>query len=33
MTRSDRQFLIEYYRDDIHKLSALVDHDLSLWLK
>jgi hypothetical protein len=29
----DRRFLIEYYRDDIGKLSAMLDRDLSAWLR
>jgi hypothetical protein len=28
----DRQYLLDYYRDDIKKLSNLLDRDLSTWL-
>jgi hypothetical protein len=28
----DRQMLIDYYKDDIQKLAALIDRDLSGWL-
>ena len=28
----DREYLIDYYRDDVLKLSALLDRDLSSWL-
>jgi hypothetical protein len=30
---ADRQFLIDYYRPDIQRLSQLLDRDLSHWLK
>jgi hypothetical protein len=33
MDPADRQFLVDYYRDDIRKLSSLVDRDLSSWLR
>jgi hypothetical protein len=33
MSPQDRQFLIDYYREDMCKLSALLDRDLSQWLK
>jgi hypothetical protein len=29
----DRRHLIEYYRDDIQKLAALLNRDLSAWLR
>jgi hypothetical protein len=29
---ADRQYLIDYYRDDIQRLAALLDRDLSAWL-
>jgi hypothetical protein len=29
----DRQVLIDYYKDDIQKLAALIDRDLSAWLR
>jgi hypothetical protein len=32
MSSDDRQFLIEYYRDDILRLSSLLHRDLSGWL-
>ncbi len=32
MDRQDRKYLVEYYRDDIGKLSKLLDRDLSSWL-
>jgi hypothetical protein len=32
MSPQDRQFLIDYYRDDITKLSALLNRDLTHWL-
>jgi hypothetical protein len=32
MDRPDREFLIGYYREDILKLSAMLDRDLSAWL-
>jgi len=33
MNPADRQYLIEYYRDDIQQLSSLLDRDLSSWLR
>jgi hypothetical protein len=32
MEARDRQFLIDYYREDIMKLAALLNRDLSAWL-
>ena len=32
MDRTDREYLIDYYREDIHKLSQLLGRDLSDWL-
>jgi hypothetical protein len=32
MLPADREFLTDYYRDDIAALAALLDHDFSLWL-
>jgi hypothetical protein len=32
MHPSDRQHLIDYYREDVMKLAALLDRDLSMWL-
>ncbi len=32
MDPADRQFLVDYYRDDIRALAALLDRDLSPWL-
>jgi hypothetical protein len=32
MDERDRQYLLDYYRDDIKKLSNLLDCDLSGWL-
>jgi hypothetical protein len=32
MDLRDRQYLIDYYREDITKLASLVDCDLSAWL-
>jgi Sulfotransferase family len=29
----DRQYLVDYYREDIEKLAALLDTDLSAWLR
>ena len=29
----DRAFLVDYYREDIRKLSGLLDRDLSAWLR
>jgi hypothetical protein len=31
-TPADREHLVEYYRDDIGKLSKLLDRDLTMWL-
>jgi Sulfotransferase domain len=28
----DRQYLVDYYREDVMKLAALLDRDLSMWL-
>lgn len=33
MTARDRQFLVEYYREDMLALSALLDRDLTAWLR
>lgn len=33
MTAEDRQWLVDYYRDDIRKLGALLDRDLGSWLR
>jgi hypothetical protein len=33
MSTTDRTTLIDYYRDDIQKLAALVNRDLSAWLQ
>ena len=33
MDPSDRQYLIAYYREDIAKLSTLLNRDLSAWLR
>jgi hypothetical protein len=33
MDASDRSYLCDFYRDDVGKLSALLDRDLSAWLK
>jgi hypothetical protein len=33
MLPADRTFLIDYYRDEIGKVAALLDRDLSAWLK
>jgi hypothetical protein len=33
MSATDRTTLIDYYRDDIQKLAALVNRDLSAWLQ
>jgi Sulfotransferase family len=33
MSAQDRAFLIDYYKDDIHKLGNLLDRDLSNWLR
>ena len=32
MDAKDRQYLVDYYREDIAKLAALLNHDLSSWL-
>ena len=32
MDPNDRQYLIGYYRDDVQKLAAMLDRDLSGWL-
>jgi hypothetical protein len=32
MDSADRQYLVDYYRDDIHRLSTLLDRDLTHWL-
>ena len=29
----DRELLIDYYKDDIHRLRQLLDRDLSAWLR
>jgi hypothetical protein len=33
MDPADRQYLVDYYRDDIHHLALLLDRDLSAWLR
>lgn len=33
LAAKDRQYLLEYYRADIEKLSILLERDLSVWLK
>ena len=33
MDPNDRRYLIDYYRDDIQRLAALLDRDLSAWLR
>jgi Sulfotransferase family len=33
MAPHDRRYLIDYYRDDIQRLAALLDRDLSAWLR
>jgi hypothetical protein len=33
MEPRDRRYLIEYYHDDIQRLAALLDRDLSVWLR
>ena len=33
MDRTDRRFLVDYYRDDIEKLAVLLDRDLTGWLE
>jgi len=32
MNASDRQYLVDYYRDDVMKLAGLLNRDLSAWL-
>jgi len=32
MDPADRQYLVDYYRDDIRRLSTLLDRDLTSWL-
>jgi len=32
MHPGDRQYLVDYYREDVMKLAALLDRDLSMWL-
>jgi hypothetical protein len=33
LAQEDRRFLIDYYKDDIHRLQQLLDRDLSAWLR
>ena len=33
MAERDRQYLVEYYRDDVRKLEGLVERDLSAWMR
>jgi len=33
MDPGDRQYMIQYYREDIRKLAALLGRDLSRWLR
>ncbi len=33
MTHEDRQLLIDYYKDDVERLSGLLNHDLQHWLR
>ena len=33
MQPEDRRYLIDYYREDIHRLAALLDRDLGAWLR
>jgi hypothetical protein len=33
MDASDRRYLCDYYRDDVGKLSSLLDRDLVAWLR
>jgi hypothetical protein len=33
MDPADRRYLIDYYRDDIQRLSTLLDRDLTSWLR
>jgi hypothetical protein len=32
MDPADRQYLVDYYRDDIRRISSLLDRDLTSWL-
>jgi Sulfotransferase domain len=32
MNRTDRNYLVDYYRDDVRKLSALLNRDLRDWM-
>jgi hypothetical protein len=32
MDPADRHYLIDFYREDIHKLESLLDHNLDAWL-
>jgi hypothetical protein len=33
MDPKDRQYLVDYYREDTLKLGSLLDRDLSAWLQ
>jgi hypothetical protein len=33
MDPQDRRYLVDYYRDDIQHLAALLGRDLSAWLR
>jgi hypothetical protein len=33
MSVEDRRYLVDYYRDDIVRLAALLDRDLSAWVR
>jgi hypothetical protein len=33
MEPADRQYLIDFYREDIHKLASLLGRDLQGWLR
>ena len=33
MTKSERKYLIDIYKDDIKELQSIINRDLSLWLK
>jgi hypothetical protein len=33
MGPNDRRYLVDYHRDDIQRLAALLDRDLSAWLR
>ena len=33
MDERDREYLVDYYREDVIKLSAMLDRDLSSWLR